>query len=89
MRKVEWVVVKSYYEKHRLIRRELYGYSDKVKDCLQMIRDYKNIVLNDQEPFLKDAETVTGHYVRSGLDVRSNEGRLIEFRVHSIHIFVP
>lgn len=89
MRKVVWIVVKSYYEKHRLIRRELYGHSDKVKDCMQMMRDYKGIVLSNQEPFLKDAERITGHYVRSGLDVRSNKGRFIEFRVHSIRIFVP
>ena len=88
MRKVEWVIVKSYYKNRRFIRRELYGHSDKLKNCTQMLRGYKSIVLNKQEPFLKDAERVTGHYNRAGLDVRGDNDKLIEFRIHSVNIFL-
>ena len=86
MRRVEWVVVKSYFVKHKLVRREIYGCSSKVRDCQKMIRSYKSIIMNKQEPFFKNAKEVRGIYNRSGLDVKSDY-RLIEFRIYPITIF--
>ena len=87
MRRVEWVVVKSYFVKHKLVRREIYGHSNKVRDCHKMIRGYKSIIMNREEPFFKNTKEVRGIYNRAGLDVKADH-RLIEFRIHPINIFM-
>ena len=85
MRKVKWTVVKSYFVKGKLVHQEIYGYSDKVKDCMKIIRGHKQIVLNGQEPFLYGAKHIRGIYNRSGLEVRAGN-RLIEFRIYPVNI---
>ncbi len=87
-RQVIWVVIKSCYVKHKLIHREIYGNSNKLRDCAQMIRDYKKVVLDKQEPFLQGTKYVRGIGNRSGVDIGGDNGRLVELRIHPINIFV-
>ena len=52
---------------------------------MKMIRGHKQIVMNDQEPFLHGAKRIRGIYNRSGLDVKAGN-RLIEFRIYPVNI---
>lgn len=86
-----YFLIKSCYDKHKLVKRTILTESDNVKGIMRGLKDYKKSLDEKPDDFFGTIDTVDelfGHAGRNYFEVRDGKGKTVELKMASAKILL-